>query len=417
MNKNNKLIPSLRFPEFQNDGEWVEKKLGEVGEFRGSGVDKKIKPKEELVMLLNYMDVYRKNFIFKNDLKQQTSATNEKIEKCNIKKGDIFFTPTSETPDDIAQSAVAVEDIPNGVYSYHLIRLRLKENWDLKFRTYIFKTNSFFKKVSKLAQGSGTRYVITMPVFNSLKIPIPSLPEQQKIADFLSNLDELIAAHKQKLELLKQHKKGLMQKLFPQEGKKLPEWRFPEFKDSGEWVEKVLSKVANYENGKAHEKNIDENGEYIVVNSKYISSDGETVKYSNKAFCLAEQGDILMVLSDVPNGKAIAKCFYVPVNNKYTVNQRICKISSYDCDNKFLIYILNRNKYFLAFDDGVKQTNLKKDDVLNAPLLFPKDIKEQQKITSFLSNLDELITAQAEKIEQLERHKKGLMQRMFPEIN
>jgi len=341
MNKNNKLIPSLRFPEFQNDGEWVEKKLGEVGEFRGSGVDKKIKPKEELVMLLNYMDVYRKNFIFKNDLKQQTSATNEKIEKCNIKKGDIFFTPTSETPDDIAQSAVAVEDIPNGVYSYHLIRLRLKENWDLKFRTYIFKTNSFFKKVSKLAQGSGTRYVITMPVFNSLKIPIPSLPEQQKIADFLSNLDELIAAHKQKLELLKQHKKGLMQKLFPQEGKKLPEWRFPEFKDSGEWVEKVLSKVANYENGKAHEKNIDENGEYIVVNSKYISSDGETVKYSNKAFCLAEQGDILMVLSDVPNGKAIAKCFYVPVNNKYTVNQRICKISPYDCDNKFLIYILN----------------------------------------------------------------------------
>jgi type I restriction enzyme S subunit len=77
-----------------------------------------------------------------------------------------------------------------------------------------------------------------------------------------------------------------------------------------------------------------------------------------------------MVLSDVPNGRTIAKCFLVDKSNLYTVNQRVCKISSNNTVSVLLFYILNRNKYFLDFDDGVKQTNLKKDDVLNCPLFF-----------------------------------------------
>lgn len=194
-----------------------------------------------------------------------------------------------------------------------------------------------------------------------------------------------------------------------------PELRFPEFEKDGEWVEKVLSEVANYENGKAHEKDIDENGDYIVVNSKFISTDGEVAKYSNTAFCLAEKGDVLMVLSDVPNGRAIAKCFYVSEENKYTVNQRICKITSIDSDSLFLYYIMNRNPYFLSFDDGVKQTNLRNDDVQSFPFLIPDDIEEQQKIASCLSSLDEVISAHSQKLDLLKDHKKGLMQNLFPE--
>ncbi len=208
--------PKLRFKEFS--GEWEEKSLEQIGEIHGSGVDKKIVENENLVMLLNYMDVYNNNFIYSNNLKQQTSATNIKIKKCNIKKGDIFFTPSSEVPDDIAKSAVAMENITNGVYSYHLIRLRLFENIDLKFRTYVFNTDLFFKTVSKLAQGSGTRYTITLPEFRSIKILIPeSYKEQQKIADTLSSLDALIEAQTKKVEALKQHKKGLMQQMFVSE--------------------------------------------------------------------------------------------------------------------------------------------------------------------------------------------------------
>ena len=139
----------------------------------------------------------------------------------------------------------------------------------------------------------------------------------------------------------------------------VPRLRFPEFEQRGDWQEKTLNAVAKYENGKAHEQDIVEVGEYLVVNSKFISSDGVVKKCTNKAFCLATKGDILMVLSDVPNGKAIAKCFFVDADDLYSVNQRICRITPFDADNLMLLYILNRSPYFLSFDDGVKQTNLR----------------------------------------------------------
>ncbi len=197
--------------------------------------------------------------------------------------------------------------------------------------------------------------------------------------------------------------------------KNIPELRFPEYENEGEWKENVVSQVAEYENGKAHEQDITENGKYIVVNSKFISTDGEVRKFSNFANCLAKKEDILMVLSDVPNGRAIAKCFYVDKNDTYTVNQRICKITPVKSNSRFLLYLLNRNKFFLAFDDGVKQTNLRNEDVLNCPIILPKNSKEQQKIASCLSSLDEVIAAHSQKLDALKEHKKGLMQNLFPQ--
>jgi type I restriction enzyme S subunit len=199
------------------------------------------------------------------------------------------------------------------------------------------------------------------------------------------------------------------------EHKLIPELRFPEFDNEGKWDKKIVSEVADYENGKAHEQDIDEKGKYIVVNSKFISTNGEVKKFSNSANCIAKKNDVLMVLSDVPNGRAIAKCFYVDKDNCYTVNQRICKISSLKVDSKLLFYLLNRNQFFLNFDDGVKQTNLRNEDVLNCPLILPKNSQEQQKIASCLSSLDEVITAQTQKLDLLKDHKKGLMQNLFPQ--
>ncbi|WP_160556671.1 MULTISPECIES: restriction endonuclease subunit S [unclassified Apibacter] len=195
----------------------------------------------------------------------------------------------------------------------------------------------------------------------------------------------------------------------------IPKLRFPEFVDEGEWEEKKLGKIAKYENGKAHEQNIVKQGNYIAVNSKFISTDGKVKKYTNTANCLASKGEILMVLSDLPNGKALAKCFYVDINNNYSVNQRICKITPINAENKILYYLLNRNSYFLSFDDGVKQTNLRNEDVLKCPIILPKIQKEQQKIASCLSSLDEMIAAQGQKLDLLKDHKKGLMQKLFPQ--
>ena len=195
----------------------------------------------------------------------------------------------------------------------------------------------------------------------------------------------------------------------------IPLLRFPKFVRDAEWISTTLRAEMDYENGVAHENDIDSLGKYIVVNSKFISTEGQIEKRSNNAHCLAEENDILMVLSDLPNGKAIAKCFYVDASNKYTVNQRICKLRSKGANSKLLYYLLNRNPYFLSFDDGVKQTNLKKDEVLSCPLIIPKSIEEQQKIAECLSSIDSYISSINKKVEQLKAHKTSLLQKLFPQ--
>jgi len=194
--------------------DWEVKRLGDIGDISGSGVDKKIRPGETPVLLLNYLDVYRKDFIHAKDLTQEVSAKPEQATRCEIRKGDVFFTPTSEVPDDIAQSAVAVEDVPDGVYSYHLVRLRLKEPWDLRFRAYVFKTKAFFDTAYRYAEGSGTRYVITLPQFRSMCVGVPqSIAEQHAIAQILSDMDAEIDALERRREKAKQIKQGMMQQL------------------------------------------------------------------------------------------------------------------------------------------------------------------------------------------------------------
>jgi len=138
----------------------------------------------------------------------------------------------------------------------------------------------------------------------------------------------------------------------------------------------TLGKSCEFFNGKAHEKSIDENGKYIVVNSKFISSEGKSYKRTNEQMFPLYKGDIVMVMSDVPNGKALAKCFIIDKDDTYSLNQRICCIRSKEFDTKYLYYQLNRHEHFLSFNNGENQTNLRKDDILVCPLIKPS-LKEQ----------------------------------------
>jgi len=120
-----------------------------------------------------------------------------------------------------------------------------------------------------------------------------------------------------------------------------------------------------------------------------------------------------MVMSDVPKGQAIAKCFLVDKANYYTVNQRICSLKVKTDDEKYLFYIINRNKYFLAFDDGVKQTNLRKDDVLGCPIPLPPTKAEQEAIATALSDADKLISSLEKLITKKQNIKQGTMQQFL----
>lgn len=178
------------------------------------------------------------------------------------------------------------------------------------------------------------------------------------------------------------------------------------------WSEVVLADVVDFRNGKAHENIIDETGTYYVVNSKFISSEGRTFKLCKEPLSPLYKDDIVMVMSDIPNGKALAKCFFIPENNKYTLNQRICSFKATRANAKYLYYCLNRNKYFLGFDTGVGQTNLRKEEILDCPILLPP-LTEQKKIVYIFQTWDRAIEKLKQLIDAKKRLKKSLMQKLL----
>src|SRR5690554_3469441 len=171
----------------------------------------------------------------------------------------------------------------------------------------------------------------------------------------------------------------------------------------------TLGKSCEFFNGKAHEKSIDENGKYIVVNSKFISSEGKSFKRTNEQMFPLYKGDIVMVMSDVPNGKALAKCFIIDQDDTYSLNQRICCIRSKEFDTKYLYYQLNRHEHFLAFNNGENQTNLRKDDILACPLIKPS-MEEQKRMVEELDRISNDISRAVLNTSQNANNSKELFQ-------
>ena len=199
-----------------NDFEkWQEKSLGEIGTFQTSSIDKLSRDEEEEVFLVNYMNVYRHENInnYTKENLQIVTAKGSQITSCNLKKGDILFTPSSETPDDIGHSVVIFEDLENCVYSYHLMRFRPNIEIDILYSHYFCNNTKVLGQISRLATGS-TRFTISVKSFSSIIIDLPSLKEQRKIANFFSAIDEKIELVSNQIQETQEYKKGLLQQMF-----------------------------------------------------------------------------------------------------------------------------------------------------------------------------------------------------------
>jgi type I restriction enzyme S subunit len=239
----------------------------------------------------------------------------------------------------------------------------------VRFVEYFFRgAVDFSKVITGSAQPQITRQSLA-PV----KISFPPLPEQQRIVAILDEAFAGLATATTNAEKNLKNARELfdnyLNSVFA--------------KGRGAWREAQLADTCKYLNGTAHEQYIDKNGRFIVINSKFISSRGEVIKRSNRPLSLLEPGSSAMVLSDVPNGGALARCYLVDKPDCYTLNQRICSIRSDNFDPRFLYYQLNRNRHFLAFDNGENQTNLRRNQVLSCPLLIPA-ISEQKSIAAKL---------------------------------
>ena len=325
--------------------------------------------------------------------------------KSKTRLGDILLCVRNGSKKLIGKSAFIDKGNEQLAHGAFMSLFRSNETPDYTFQ--LFQSSKFFRQVNQNL--GATINSINSGNLYQFKFVYPPFEERKKIAKILSTWDKAISTTERLIDNSKQQKKSLMQQLLTGKKRLLDDSGRP---FEGDWVEGKLADVVEFNNGKGHEKHIVEDGKYLVVNSKYISSDGLVKKTTDSAFCLANVGDVLMVMSDVPNGKAIAKCLYVDTSEKFTVNQRVARFRPKSINSIFLYYTLNRNSYYLQFDDGVKQTNLRKDEVLDCPVFRPSD-EEQQKIASVLVNAEQEIELLEQQLADLKQEKKALMQQLL----
>jgi type I restriction enzyme S subunit len=400
----NKLIPELRFPEFVKDGEWVAKSLGRICDVRDGTHDspKYIPDGFPLITSKNLlengeMDFDNVNFLSREDY--------DKInQRSKVDVDDILFgmIGTIGNPVIVKREGFAIKNVA---------LIKSKGELNQGFLIQLMKSEYIAQQFQK-ANAGGILKFIALGMIRKLHIPTPSPQEQQKIASCLSSLDEVIAANSQKLATLKDHKKGLMQNLFPTnsitndelEITNVPNYRFPEFLEDGDWAETKLGEICSMQAGKfVSASEIKEK----LDPSLFPCYGGNGLRGYTKSF--THSGKFSLI------GRQGALCGNITLADGqfHATEHAVVTTPKKNTDTLWLYYeleLLNLNQYAT----GQAQPGLSVGNLVRLKLNIPKNPKEQQKIASCLSSLDELITAQTEKIAQLKLHKKGLMQGLFP---
>ena len=419
MNKkkeHSKVVPELRFPEFENDGEWEQYILGEIAKFsKGKSVSKKDIVSDGKLLCIRYGELYTD---YGEVIDEVISKTNLPKDELVLSMGNEVIVPSSgETQIDIARaSCVLREGIALGG-DLNIIKSKING----VFLSY-YLNSSKKRAIAKMAQGVSVMHLYNSQLEN-LEIEIPKTNEQKKIANTLTTLDKLIAAENEKQDVLKVHKRGLLQQLFPAKGKKVPRVRFGEFVGDGDYEKKLLGDVFAYKNGKSNEGQVSKEGKFSLISLNSIDIEGNLKKDMKRVLNTDDslkENDLVMVLSDVAHGYFLGLTCIIP-NNNYVLNQRMAGLRANNLEEVDLeyirLYINNNQGYFKSKGQGSSQQNLSKSAVTDCPLYLPPNVKEQKKIANCLSSLDDTIAAQSEKIDALKAHKKGLMQQLFPSIN
>ena len=382
-------VPRLRFPGFEDSGNWVENSLVDICDINS--------PSDGLPETFIYIDLEsvvsgrlcKKNIISKKDAPSRAQRL--------LKTGDVVYQMVRpyQRNNFILQendSFAYVASTGYAQFSAHDSKL---------FLFYLVHTEQFVKKVMKRCTGSSYP-AIKANDLSTISILSPRKGEQKKIADCLSSLDDLINAQDQKIELLKAHKKGLLQQLFPQEGELVPRLRFPGSKDSGDWHTYEISECIEYEQPTP----------YLVTNTKYNDAHTVPVLTAGKSFILGYTDEEIGIF---------AKNLPVIIFDDFTTAIKFVDFP-FKVKSSALKILKGRDNFDIRFMYGVLQTIkyqvgahqrhwISKFSSMNIKV---PSYHEQKKIADCLSSLDDLINAQDQKIELLKAHKKGLLQQLFP---
>lgn len=409
MSKKKKIIPELRFSEFQKSGSWEY--------LNGNKLFEPISNKKHNSDLPILAITQEQGAIPRELINYHVSVSDKSVESYKvIEVGDFIISLRS------FQGGIEYSNYL-GLCSPAYIILRKKVDVISDFYRHYFKSSPFIQDLNRNLEGIRDGKMVSYKQFSEILIPKPKKPEQQKIASCLSSLDDLIAAHNDKLDAIKDHKKGLMHNLFPKEGQKVPNYRFSEFENHGEWVEKELIQLGELINGLTYSpKDIRDEG-LLVLRSSNVQNgiidfnDRVFVRPDIKGANLSEPNDILVC---VRNGskRLIGKNALIPKDIPLATHGAFMTV--FRAKHPEFVFQLFQSEAYdkqVKADLGATINSINGKNFLKYEFLVPKNPEEQQKIASCLSTVDELIIAQSDKIEQLQQHKKGLMQGLFPKIN
>ena len=401
--------PKLRFKDKNGNTypEWEENLLGDIGELR-NGIAKGSEFFGHGHKFINLQDVFGKDCLYNDDY--DLVETSEKERQLNdLKKGDVIFVRSSVKPSGVGLPSVVMEDLKDTVFSGFLIRFREhKLCLNLLYKRYCFIVDSFRREVLKRSSSSANTNINQDNLAN-IKLKYPCLEEQEKIAGFLSKVDEFINECEGEVKDLEEQKKGLMQKIFSQQIR---------FKDSNnnpypDWEEKVMNDILNEYCKKNSISNqypvLTSSKQGLMLQTEYYSGENRITEKDNIGFNIIPPNYITY------RSRSDDGLFTFNINNLGVTGivSTYYPVFSTNYNNLFVITYLNINKNNLfKYAVGSSQKVLSLNELKKVKIKLPCQ-EEQEKITKVLSKMDELIEEKKELLSDWQQFKKGLLQQMF----
>ena len=397
--------PAIRFKGFSDA--WEQRKLGEMGQTY-TGLSGKTKDDfgHGQARFVTYMNVFS-NPISNPEMTEPIEIDPKQNE---VEVGDVFFTTSSETPEEVGMSSILLEKRGKTYLNSFCFGFRPSEKIDSYYLAYMLRSESTRAKIILLAQGI-SRYNISKNKVMEIAVSLPSLDEQKMIGQYFSQLDDLITLHQRKFEKLTNVKKSMLEKMFPQNGSSYPEIRFKGFTDP--WEQRKLGEIGSVSMcRRIFKEQTSETGDIPFYKIGTFGAEPDAFisrelfeEYKSK-YPYPKKGDILISASG-----SIGRTVEFAGNNEYFQDSNIVWLSHDErLSNSFLKCFYSVVKW--AGIEGSTIKRLYNDNILNTVICMPS-VPEQEHIGLFFENLDNLITLHQRELEKLQNIKKSMLEKMF----
>ena len=381
--------PKIRFKGYGDD--WEQRKLGDVTEFIRNGYSYKADGKRNHRYKITRIESISSGIINTDKL----GSSEDINENYKLIDGDILFSHINSLP-YIANTAIYTADFGEIYHGMNLLNIRAKsQNIVPYFLLHLLKNETsrkWFRLIAKPAVNQASISTIEVCAFEFL---LPKLEEQKKIANFLNTLDHLITLHQRKYEDAKKLKKYMLQKMFPQNGKKVPEIRFAGFTD--DWEQRKVLDIAPLQRGFDLPSTDIKQGKYPVVMSNGIGSYHSEYKAKGPGVVTGRSG-------------TIGKLHYIEDN--YWPHNTALWVTDFKGNNPKFVYYMFQCIDLSRFSTGSGVPTLNRNDVHDTVVSIPS-VDEQIRISEYLTTLDHLITLHQRKQEELKKVKKYMLEKMF----